>query len=366
MVMRCLCCALLGSALLLSGCDEAEEAETESPLRAVKYLTLDTRAGQQERRIAGVVAASITSNVAFEINGQVIELLRDPGDRIAGGELIARLDPEPYQIQLDQAQASLDQALASVDDARSKFEQQSRLREQGFATQTAFDSAKATLGNAEGAVRVARSQLDLARRDLEKTSLSAPFDGVIALKQVEVFEEISTGQAIYAVQSEAEAKIEASLPETLINVVSLGDPVGVSFPPLGGATTTGSVDEISPLTGDVNSYPVEVAIDVAPPGLRPGMSAELVFRFDADSTGTAFVVPLSAVLPQTEGQDASVFVYDPATSKLSARPVTVVNVRGNNLQIVGELQDGEVLAAAGLSFLHDGMEVTLFDPDLLD
>lgn len=351
----------------LAACDDEEQAATPEPVRAIKYVTLSERAGEQERRISGVVKAAITTNVAFEIGGQVVELLRNPGDPVEAGDLIARLDAEPYRLQVSQAENSLAQALAQADDSRKKFEQQRQLREQGFATQTAFDSAEATMKNADGAVGVARSQLELAERDLNKTDLRAPFGGVVARKEVEVFEEITGGTPVYAIQTQGETKVEAALPETLVNVVSLGSPVNVLFPPLGDATASGTVDEITPLAGDANSYPIKVRLAEAPPGLRSGMSAELIFRFATEQTGEAFMVPLAAIRPSVDDStDGTLFVFDVETSQLEERAVRVVNIRDNLLEIVGPIETGEIIAAAGVSFLHDGLEVTLFDPAALE
>ena len=63
--------------------------------------------------------------------------------------------------------------------------------------------------------------------------------------------------------------------------------------------------------------------------------------------------------------EAAVFVYDPASGTLSERRVTVANVLNNSMEIVGDLSEGEIIATAGVSFLHDGMTVTLFDPATL-
>lgn len=357
---------LMFAALLLSACDKEQVAQDAQPtVRAIKYMTLDQRAGLQQRRIAGIVTASVSTNVGFEINGQVIELLRKAGDSVQTGELIGRLDPEPSRLRLAQSQNAISQAQATLDDARKKFEQQRKLKGQGYVTQAEFDTAEAALKNAEGAVGVAESQLDLARRDLAKTDLRAPFSGVIARLEVDVFQEVSGGQTIYAIQSEGEDKIEASLPETLINRISLGSSVEVSFPPLNGASVQGVVDEIAPLTGAANAYPIEVRLEQAPPGLRSGMSAELIFRFETESTGKAFLVPMTALRPKVGADESSVFVFNPDTSALVERTVRVTNVENNSLEVVGDLKAGEIIATAGVSFLHDGMKVSLFDANLL-
>lgn len=361
-----LCRTLIAAtaALVLSGCSEGPaDVETGPTVRAIKYMKLDQRAGLQQRRIAGVVTAAVSTNVGFEIGGQIIELLRNAGDSVEAGELLARLDPEPARLRLKQAENSVAQAQATLDDARRNFERQSKLRRQGYVTQAEYDSSEAAFRNAEGALGVARSQLDLARRDLSKTDLKAPFAGVIARREVEVFQETTGGQTIYAIQSQGEDKIQASLPETLINIVSLGNVVEVNFPPLGGASVPGVVDEIAPLTGAANAYPIEVRLEQAPPGLRSGMSAELVFRFETELTGKAFLIPMSALRPKVGTTEASVFVFESGSKKLVERTVTVANVQNNNLEVVGNLEAGEIIATAGVSFLHDGMTVTLFDPE---
>ncbi|MEM6664398.1 MAG: efflux RND transporter periplasmic adaptor subunit [Pseudomonadota bacterium] len=356
---------LLVLPLILAACDDEETVAAPEPIRAIKHAILDQRAGQQERRIAGVVAASVSSTVAFETNGQVIELLRKAGDQVAEGDLIARLDPEPLQLQAAQSEAELARANAAAEDARRKFEQQARLRQEGFATQTAFDSAEAALKDAEGAVAASTSVLDRSKRNLAKADLRAPFAGVIVRREVEQFEEVTGGQVIYAMQTNDRGKIDAALPETLINSVSRGDGVEVSFPPLGDVRVPGTVDEIAPLTGDANAYPIEIALLQAPPGLRAGMSAELTFRFDSDATGEAFLVPLTAVHPKVGQQEAAMFVYQPDTKTVAERAVTIVNVAQNSLEVIGNLNEGDVIATAGVSFLYDGMRVDLFDPETL-
>ncbi len=357
---------LMCSALFLAACDEDEVETGPDPIRAIKHATLDKRAGLQARKIAGVVAADITSNVAFETGGQVIELLRKTGDRVDAGELLARLDPEPLTLARDQAKGELDRALASADDARKKYDQQKQLLDRGFATRSAFDTAEANLKNAEGALAVARSANERAERNLNRADLKAPFAGVIARRSVEVFEEITGGQAIFAMQTDGRGKIEASLPETLVNQISLGSDVEISFPPLGDAKVTGTVDEISPLTGDANAYPIKVILSNAPAGLRPGMSAELTFRFATEATGKAFLVPLAAVKPIIDKDgEAFVFVYDPDSETVGQRKVTIANVEDNSLEIIGDLDEGAIIATAGVSFLHDGMKVTLFNAETL-
>ncbi len=355
--------ALTAIGLLVSACSEEETAASPPPVRAIKYMTLEKGAAAQQRRIAGLVAAGTMTIASFETAGKVLELKLEIGDQFSAGDLLAVLDPEPFTLRLEEAKGTIGQAEASLTDATSKYHQQKQLFDKGLVTRTAYESALATMRTARGAVDVAKSQLQLAERNLKKTSLKAPFDGVVGRRSVEVFQEVASGQEIYTLQTEGENEVKVSLPETLINIFSVGDDVQVIVSLPAETKIAGRITEISPLTESVNAYPVIVGLLTSPPGIRPGMSAQVLFEFKPADTADAFTIPISAMKPKVDEQGGSVFVFDKGT--LQARNVTVVNIRDNSLQIAGDIQPGEVIATAGVSLLRDGLQVRLFDPKSL-
>ena len=338
LVHRCIAGFAMGWLLLLAGCSEEQAEVQPEPVRAIKYMTLERGAAAQQRRIAGVVAAGTSSVAAFETAGQVIELTHNVGDTVAAGDLLAWLDPEPFRLRLAEAEAKRDQARAAVADAESKYQQQNQLFDKGYATRTARESALATLRNARGALGVAESQVQIASRNLGKTELKAPFSGVIARRTVEPFEEVASGQEVYTLQTEGESEVKVSLPETLVNVVSVGDPVDVIVSLLSSDAIQGRVAEVSPLAEGVNAYPVTIRLEETLPGLRPGMSAQVLFQFRPADTSNAFTVPISALKPKVGEEGGFVYVFDAGT--LDERAVQVVNLRDNSLQIVGEIHAG--------------------------
>lgn len=349
---------------LLAGCDEEEVEDTETPIRAIKYMTIGGTASAERRIFAGVVEAGTSSNVAFEVSGRITELAVKVGETVAPDQYLGKLDPEPYELQLQQAEFALEQAEASAADARAKYDQQQSLWAKGFTTKTALDSATSTLRNAEGQVGIARSQLDLATRDLGLTTLEAPFAGQVAVRAVEVFEEVTPGQAIYELLTEGEDEISVSIPEGLVRNMAVGQEVGVTIPPLGDAEATGVITEISPRAQDGNAFPVTVKLTGVPQGLRAGMSAQVVFTFETETTGNAFSVPLGALKGSATGPShALVYVYDEAEGVVRERPVTVVGVDGNTPQIIGEVAPGDIIATAGVGHMFDGMQVRLLDPN---
>mgnify|MGYP000129471850 CR=1 FL=1 len=177
--------AFLAASILLSACSEEEQAAAPEPVRAIKYMTLTQGVAAQQRRMAGVVAAGTTSVASFETAGKVIELKLNVGDRFATGDLLARLDPEPFRLRLNEATGGLQQAEATLADASSKYRQQKQLFDKGLATRTTYESTMANLRNASGAIEVERSQVQIAERNLAKNDLRAPIHRTIASSEAE-------------------------------------------------------------------------------------------------------------------------------------------------------------------------------------
>lgn len=317
-----------------------------------------------QRTFAGVVEAGSNSKVAFAIGGKVLELAASVGDVIEADQILARLDPQPWQLQVEQAQNAVQQAIATEANARAKFKQQEILLGKQFTTKTAFDSAQANLKNAEGQVGIAESQLALKNRDRERTQLIAPFGGRIAERFIEAFEEVTPGQPIYALQTEGEDRVSVSIPEQLIPRVFIGQTVTISFPAIADASTTGSFTEISPVPGDGNAYPVKIRLDAEPANLRAGMTAEITVNLGLEETNDAFSVPIGALKGSAEGpSQALIYVFDANDGVVRERPVKVIGVNGNQPQIVGDIEPGEIIATAGVGHMYDGMVVRLLDPD---
>lgn len=344
----------------LMACEEPE-APPEPPIRAIKTVTVSDRAGEQSRRIAGLTEAAVVSDLAFESPGRMTEITVDIGDRVEKEQVIARLDPEPFELRISSTRGELVDAQAKLTDAKAKFEQQKRLYEEGFATKTSYDTALANLNSAESNLQVAESQLKLAERDLERAVLKSPFPGQVSEKYVERFTEVTAGQRIVQVSADGETKVKSNVPEGLVQRLQPGQKVTVSFPTLNDAEVGGTITQIGARATSTNSFPVTVVLDASDLPLRSGLTAEVIFAFATDATGKAFLLPLSSLLPTTEAGKGYIFVFDAAESVVRRRTVQVLNVSGNDLEVVGEIAEGDIVAVAGVSFLVDGMKVKLLE-----
>lgn len=355
--------ALLALAALgLAACEE-EKKVVEKPVRAIKTMVVKERAGDQVRRIAGLTESSIVTNLAFQVSGRITTMSLEVGDRVEKGAVIAVLDSEPFQLRIRTAKGKVTDAEAKLNDADAKFKQQSTLYKQGFATKTAYDTALSSFDSAKSNLEVATAELELAERDVRLTTLTSPLDGSVTEKYVERFAEASAGQQIVQVSADGGLKVKVSVPEGLVRRLNVADPVDVSFPTLQGRIETGKITEIGTRAGSTNSFPVTIVLDnPAAPDLQPGLTVEASFKYKTEATGKALLLPITAIVATETQGGGTVFVFDKSEGVVRQKKVQVVNVRNNELELIGDVAVGDIVAIAGTSFLFDGMKVELLDP----
>ena len=345
--------------LAVAACGD-EEKPPPPVVRAVKTIVVQPQDAISIRRISGLVRAVNRSPLAFEVAGNVASVQVKTGDRVKRGQVLATLDPKQYQLNLQAAEADLRRAKAELADKEAKFQAKKTLFEKKVESKTAFDRAKADFEGARETVKQAESKVGLARRDLENTMLRAPFDGVIAKRDVDPSQVVTVGKVVFEIQGGTELEVAVNVPDTMVKFLKKGQETQVLIPSLPKLKSTGRVDEISSRGGEANTFPVTVRLIDPSPDLRSGMTAEVVFRLAVPGFKKAFAVPVSALVPiKTEPRTAYVYVFDGASSTLKRRKVTVVAVRGNDVLIGAGLKPGETIVIAGVAFLHDGMKVKL-------
>ncbi len=332
---------------------------TPTTPRTIKTIEIGELAGEQVRVIAGTTEADVVTELAFEVGGRLINFDVGLGDSVIAGEEVGLIDSEPYRLRVISARGQLDQAQAGVIEVESQFERIEDIYKRGHVSKAEFDTALANLESARANMRIARTQLELAERDLERSQLVSPIDGTITNKYVETFTDVKPGQAVVQISALGRLKVNVSVPETLLRDLSVGDAVVTAFPDREDGTTPGKITEIGARAANTNTFPVVVMLDQAVPDLPAGAAAEVTFSFATGATGNAFMLPITAVLPSGQNRTGTVFAFDPNTQRVQARSISILDVEGNRLEVTGKIEPGDIVAAAGVPFLHDGMEVRL-------
>jgi RND family efflux transporter MFP subunit len=346
---------LLCIAVALTACKE--KVEIVETVRAIKTITVKEQAAEEIRKLSGIVAAVDSSGLSFEVGGQVKLVEVDIGDSVKKGQVLAVLDPEPYQLDADAVTAELRKARDNVDKTNSEYERQKRIFKQGAGAQRFVEVSEFEYKAALSAVKFQIARLDQAKRNLRKTKLISPYDGTIAWRTVEPNEEVRTGQKIFEINATGKMEIQLAVPESTIDRIYVDDPATVTFPTLAGTTVNGRITYIGSAAVKANAFPVKVELIDPNDEIKPGMTAEASLSIADEDLQPGYLVPIQAILPSPETKRGYAFVYGPVTSTVKKTPVRYGGTQ-KGLVIVHEgLEVGDVIAVAGVSFLADGLKV---------
>ncbi len=345
-------------AIALSACEE-EPPEVVEKIRAIKTVTVAERGSGQLNRFPGLIEAVDTSVLSFEVAGNTREVNVKVGDRFTEGQTLATLDESQFQLNVEAAAAEVGRSKAVLAEKQNDYDRQNTLYKKEWVSKAALDQAVAARDSASNGLAYANSKLNLARRDMDKTALLAPFDGVIAAKYVDPFQEVARGEKIFDIYIEGAMEVVLSVPETKIGDIYQGLPADVSFPADNIETLAGRVSEVGSVASQANAFPVKVILTDPPPSVLPGMTAEASLVLGSEGSDSSFLIPFSAIAPGDNPGRGYVFVFDSATSTVKRTPVKGKGVRDNRVMISEGVEAGDVIAIAGVSFLRDGQKVKL-------
>jgi len=344
--------ALILFSALLVACGEADQSVPEpAKPRWVRTLTLGESNSGAWQEFPGKVEAAKVAVLAFRVSGELAELSALEGDEVKRDQLVARLDDKDQKIRLRARKAEYEQAFGD-------FERGQSLINSGGISRSDFQRLEATASTA-------KSSFEAAERDLDATQLRAPFDGFIAVRHVENFEEISALEAIYTLQDVSTLSVKVDVPESVmirarrdqdVEVTAFFDAIPERRFPL-------ELNEVATRASDgTNTFEVTFEFpNTRDFNILPGMSVTVRVETPTlfASSGTLFV-PAQAVLADGKGAYAFVAVAQgDGQATVEQRRVIVGQVTGAGLEILSGLMAGDRLITAGMSKLHDGMSVRL-------
>jgi RND family efflux transporter MFP subunit len=344
----------------ISACREAPPPPVER-IRAIKTVTVTEQASGKIRKFSGVVEAADSSSISFEVSGNVREVRVDVGDKIKKGQVLARMDTRTFKLNVKGAEAGVGRAKVELADKHNDLDRFLRINKQdpGAVSQASIDQSQAAVDSAVKNIQFAKSQLKLAQRDLEKTVLRAPFDGVIANRYVDPFTEVTRGKKLFDVYENTGMEVAISIPEDAIDDIYMEQKGKIRFAVIADKTYQGVVTEISKVAGTANAFPIKLTVEDVDERIRPGMTAQVTLELADTAEESVYLIPISAMVQRGDATKGWVFVYDPSTSTVRKTSVEGTSVRQNDAVISGGVQAGDIIAVAGVSFLEDGQKVKL-------
>ena len=258
----------------------------------------------------GTLSAVTTVQIGSQVSGVIARLHTDFNSPVQKGQLLAELDPTPFQAQVEQRRADVTQAEVAANDMRIKYDRQRRLVEQGLAAQADLDAAKAQYDSARAQVLQARAALSQATTNLRYTRIVSPTDGIVIDKQYEVGQTVAASfQAptlFQIAQDLTKMQVQADVDQSDIGRVKVGQVARFTVDAFPEDEFRGKIAQIrfnAQVNQNVVTYPVIIEVPNPDGRLRPKMTANVTF--DVASVKDVLRVPNAALRfrPPAEGDE---------------------------------------------------------------
>ena len=354
---------VLGIAVL-SGCTKEPPPKPPTLVKAMQVVGADDLS---QTVFPGRASAGQEANLSFRVAGPLVELPVSVGDKVAAGDLIARIDPNDYQVTLNSAQAQLQSIRAAYTAAENDYQRvMSTFREDpGATSQRAVDASRALRDQALAQVSSVESLVQTATDRLGYTDLLAPFAGEVVETYVENFETVVPMRPIARLLDPSSIELIVSVPENLIGYGDYVTSISVSFNALPGVSIPATIKEIGrEATQATRTYPVTLVMAQPEGGeILPGMAGEATIeaRLPEGTGRTGISIPATAMFAGSDIEVTNVWVIDPATNMLSQRAVETGRLSSSGMLITAGLKAGEWIVVAGTHSLSDGQEVKIIE-----
>ncbi len=343
---------MLASVTVLASCGKEEEA-VQPAHRLVDVVVVAEQAREQGATITGDVRARVQSDISFRVGGKIIERLVDVGMPVKAGQLLARIDPQEQQADLEIAQASLQSAEAQRVQAQQNFDRQSRLFQTHVTSRSSLDAAQEALLTAQSAVHSAQANLEVAKDALSYTDLRADADGVITARSAEVGQVTQAAQTVFTLAHDGSRDAVFGVYESLFLGRTLEDKVSVTLLSDRSRKVDANIREISP-TIDASTGTIRVKVGLNGDRSMPlGAAVAGFFRFKSEKV---ISLPWSAMASK-DGHPA-IWVVNPQTSQVEMRMIEIADHQTGQFVVRSGLAPGDIVVSGGAKFLRANEIVT--------
>lgn len=306
-----------------------------------------SRAVTSTLNATGTVAAWQEATIGSEESGlRLTDVPVQEGDHVKAGDVIARLDGSLLKAQLAEQNAVVAQAQATLDSALSAGTRADKLLASNAISAEAAEEKATAIKTGKAGVEQAQAAAERLQAELDRTTIRAPFDGVVSSRPVVAGSIVQAGTELMKIVRGGRLEVGARIPEKDLPSISTGQEATVVD--AAGRTFSGTVSSIAE-TVDPTTRLATVYVGVGDgSGLKPGMFARVAIE-----TASARRLSIAeTALVWREGRPA-VFVVD-ASGKVSARSVVTATRQDGRVAIESGLSEGEDVVVAGAGFLSDG------------
>ena len=310
--------------------------------------------------ITGSIQPERKADLRAEVSAVVLQVLKENGDVVKRGDLLVKLDETAIRDSLGSAEAAARSAKLALDQAERQVERMKTLRTSGMTSAQAMDDAEVRRNSASSELSAARTRAVLARQQLQRTMVRAPFDGVVSERKVSAGDTASVGKELLKVIDPTSMRFEGRVSADRIAIVKPGQAVSFRINGYAGQEFRGVVKRVDPAANEVTRQ-VEVLVGFAPGAVQPRVSGLYgEGRIEAEST-SALMLPEGALVKAGD----SAFAWRlKERSSLQKVPVKLGprDARSGQYEVRSGLAAGDIVMRNVSSSFTDGQKVEMASP----
>ena len=332
---------LLSVILLGSSCQkQAAKSSMKAPTR-VKTQVVSPGMMDNAQTYVGMVEEREATAVSFTGMGVVKRVLVREGQAVGKGQLIAEMDDTQARNLLSGAEAQMTQA----NDALERYKM---LHDNGSLPEVQWVEVQSKVAQA-------KSQLEVAKKNLADCRLVAPVSGVIGKKLIGAGETTLPSQAVVSILDISAVKVKVAVPEAEIGGINASTPTNIQVEAINGSYQGGQIEKGVQADALTHTYDIRINVANGDRKLLPGMVANVRFVSDGSQAIGSKMVPVTAVQRKSDG---CLFVWTVGKDSTAHRTtVTIGQPQGNYVSVIDGLNIGGRIVTEGYQKLSEGTKV---------
>ena len=330
---------LLG-VMLICSCTSKQEQNAKAPTRVTTEV-VSTAMNANSQTYVGIVEECEATAVSFTSMGVVKRMLVNEGQAVAKGQLIAEMDDTQARNLLSGAEAQMAQA----NDALERYKM---LHDNGSLPEVQWVEIQSKVAQA-------KSQLEVARKNLADCRLVAPVGGIVGKRLVGAGETALPSQAVINILDISTVKVKVAIPEAEISSIGANTSSIIKVEAVNGSFTGGKIEKGVQADALTHTYDIRIQVTNGERKLLPGMVASVQFVAVAQQQTQQLLVPVTAVQKKADG---SLFVWTVSGDSTAHRTaVTTGETTGNRIVVTTGINDGNRVVTEGYQKLSEGTKV---------
>jgi RND family efflux transporter MFP subunit len=326
--------------------DYFKSSSPDSTLEAIKAELRDIQLVVQ---CTGETTPERMTEIKAEISGQIAQIKVRSGDQVSKGQVLVELDRRELESQLNEATLQIELTELRREKAKLDYERKQKLYDEKLVTTKEFEDARIDSSLATKEYQLDQARLETLKQKLSKTTIRAPYDGMIL--NVDVQEgsvivganSLANGTSMMRIADLRQLIVKTDINEVDVAKVSLGMPVKLTFDSIQGISAEGKITFVSPSAlardpnqKDMKGFPIVVSFPATDARIRPGITANL--KIPISNVSQVVSLPISVVFLE---EDKNVVFVKNTENKYERRPIEVGLNDARFIQIVSGLNSGD-------------------------